>query len=170
MMQEDGEYWKQFLEKSSVPLYQKLAERTVVPTSFIENNTYNENGTDDYWKGTKGGAGVTVWDDYDVMPNMLKENVTENGTHVYLTNVIDGKFKIPQTDFKRHNTLDDFYISKEELNGTSPWGGWIMNKEWPLQEELNMHILWYQQVCSWTYLINSVGLNIPIGGHLFDLH
>ena len=114
-MQEGGQYWKQFLENSSDAKYRQLAEKVVVPINFIETYKSNKN-CDTYEYETK--------EDFTVMPNMLK-NVTENGNHVFLTSVTDGKFKIPcDCHFKKHNisnNLDDFYISKDELTGDSPW-------------------------------------------------
>ena len=44
-----------------------------------------------------------------------------------------------------------FYISKENIGGTSPWQVWIVNKKWPLKENLAKHILRVQQVSKKRY-------------------
>ena len=39
------------------------------------------------------------------------------------------------------------HISKDKLSGMVPWRMMIMNKRWPLDEELNVHLLRFSQVC-----------------------
>ena len=59
-----------------------------------------------------------------------------HGTHVYIN------FYIPE-DMK---DMGKYYFGKELLEGVSPYTGWIVNKRWPLNEQLARHILRFQQV------------------------
>ena len=68
---------------------------------------------------------------------LTKMKLQIEGTHVYLGSSINPKWE----------KFGDFHFSKEILEGASPWGGWIVNKLWPLNEQLARHLLRYQQVC-----------------------
>ena len=41
----------------------------------------------------------------------------------------------------------DRYRSKEVLQCMAPWQGWVVNKIFPLKEDLAAHLLRFQQVC-----------------------
>ena len=45
---------------------------------------------------------------------------------------------------KDYNT--SWYRSKEKRGGESPFGSYMLNKKWTLEEEFNNHILRFQQV------------------------
>ena len=67
---------------------------------------------------------------------LMEENILGAGTHVYLASGVADE----------EQELGDFYSSKEALEGNAPWTVWIVNKKWPLNDELAKHILMYQQV------------------------
>ena len=48
-----------------------------------------------------------------------------------------------------YNHMYDYgkwHRSKERKGGNNPFGGYLMNKKWTLEEEFNNHILKFQQV------------------------
>ena len=45
---------------------------------------------------------------------------------------------------KDYNTR--WYRSKEKLTGDNPFGSFMLNKKWTLEEELNNHMLRFNQV------------------------
>ena len=52
---------------------------------------------------------------------------------------------------KDYNTK--WYRSKERKGGLNPFGSFMLNKKWTLEEEFNNHMLRFQQVkCSEFYL------------------
>ena len=69
--------------------------------------------------------------------NLLEHGVHVNGTHVYLTSYIS-------EDVKK---LGRWHFSQEILEGLMPYSGWLINKKYPLSEQLAKHLLIYQQVC-----------------------
>ena len=46
----------------------------------------------------------------------------------------------------------DFHVSKEPVGGLQPWYIWFLNKKFVLKEELQKHIMLFQQVHSTTKL------------------
>ena len=47
------------------------------------------------------------------------------------------------------NFTTRWYRSKEKKGGINPFGSYMLNKKWTLEEELNNHMLRFQQVkCS----------------------
>jgi hypothetical protein len=70
---------------------------------------------------------------WNELKRILKHDVQGAGTHVYISNWPDGE--------------GYQHVSKEIIEGSNPYGGWIVNKKWHLNEELAKHILLYQQVC-----------------------
>ena len=60
-----------------------------------------------------------------------------------------------------------WYRSKDKKGGQHPYGSYMLNKKWTLEEEFNNHMLRFQQVkvSSITYI--KLHLNIPgwIDGH-----
>ena len=100
------QYLVDILSQSPNPVYQQLAERTVVPKDWDEKMT------------------------------ILENDVQGAGTHVYLTNYI----------FWNEAELGFYYFSKEILEGNFPFHVWIVNKKWPLHDELAKHLLLYHQV------------------------
>jgi hypothetical protein len=67
---------------------------------------------------------------------LLREGLQGAGTHVFL-----GYYLTPE-EFK----LEKYWMSKEGLEGTNPYGGYIMNKKWHLAEQFQKHILLFHQV------------------------
>ena len=45
---------------------------------------------------------------------------------------------------RKYNTT--WYRSKEKKEGKSPFGSYILNKKWTLEEEFNKHMMRFQQV------------------------
>ena len=107
MTQDGAQFYVDLLRQSSNPIYQKLADRAIVPK------------------------------DYDELIRFLEDDVLGAGTHVYLMNNC--------VNFPWYS-LGDFHYSKDVLEGHSPWNVWIVNKKWPLHDQLSIHILIYQQV------------------------
>ena len=102
-----GGYWQDFLKSSSNPLYQALGEITVVPDENAE------------------------------LMKILKENLHEDGTHVYLT---------ASSIFPEEEKLGSYHFSREVLEGAALYGVWLANKKWLLVDELGSFLLMYQQV------------------------
>ena len=73
-------------------------------------------------------------DDYEIS-KLIKE-MHEEGTLVYLNNAI-------WSDLAK---LGDYHFGKEVLEGDSPYTYFLLNKLWPLNEQLARHIVRYQQV------------------------
>ena len=106
MTQDGAQFYVDLLRQSSNPIYQKLADRAIVPK------------------------------DYDELIRFLEDDVLGAGTHVFLyTKNVYILYE-----------LGDFHVSKDVLEGHSPWVVWIVNKKWPLHDQLAIHILIYQQV------------------------
>ena len=42
--------------------------------------------------------------------------------------------------------LGKWYRSKERKGGKSPWGSYLLNKKWTLEEEFNNHMMRFNQV------------------------
>ena len=74
---------------------------------------------------------------YDEYRKFVAEDVDGAGTHVMLGS------------FVRKNS--NYHVSKEGLQGIYLWSNWVVNKRWPLNEELAVHLLRFQQVCIITH-------------------
>ena len=85
----------------------------------------------------------------------LQLDVLEQGTHVYLSIV---PLLIQETD------LGHYHYSREVVEGTAPFAGWIINKMWPLNEDLQKHILIFQQAG----LVN-INMNMKISSPVQDI-
>ena len=48
-----------------------------------------------------------------------------------------------------------WYRSKDRKGGEPPFGSYLLNKKWTMEEEFNMHILRFQQVPNEFYLVFS---------------
>ena len=71
------------------------------------------------------------------MRKWLVEDVLGAGTRVYMSNT-----PLPDVEFY----LGDYYYSKSLVGGVSPWYHWVINKKWHLNDELNEHLIRWQQV------------------------
>ena len=75
---------------------------------------------------------------------MVKEVIT------YGSSVVEIGF-LAESDLEHGN----WYRSKERKGGLNPFGSFMLNKKWTLEEEFNNHILRFQQVkLSLNYLMN----------------
>ena len=83
----------------------------------------------------KLGEIIVIPKDYNQYEKMLREDIQGANTHVYLGILYDYE----KGDGK-------FHESKDVLEGTSPFGGDIINKKWSLAEEYSYHLLVIQQV------------------------
>ena len=83
-----------------------------------------------------GNVSVRSKDNREEM-KMLDEYVHGAGTHVYISNTLNGA----------HNQLGPYHWSKDKVKGVSPYTGWLVNKRWTLNDELAVHLLRWQQVC-----------------------
>ena len=54
-----------------------------------------------------------------------------------------------------------WYRSKERRAGESPFGSWLMNKKWTLEEEFTKHMLHFQQVTLSSYHFSKLHFDIP---------
>jgi hypothetical protein len=83
----------------------------------------------------------SYWKDQD---RIFEHFIQGNATHVFLGNEL-------WNDVEK---LGDYHFSNEVLETPFlPYRGWIVNKKWPLNDELAKHILWYQQVCYILFLL-----------------
>ena len=48
-----------------------------------------------------------------------------------------------------------WYRSKERKGGKSPWGSYMLNKKWTLEEEFNNHMMQFQQVTVSSIIIHK---------------
>ena len=70
--------------------------------------------------------------------SMIANDVSGAGTHVY--------FGIGDAAFQNRYYEGNFYVGSEGLPGDNPYRSWMTSKAWPLNEELDRHILYFQQV------------------------
>ena len=64
------------------------------------------------------------WDHYD---NITKQDVMGAGTHAYMGGELDSY----------DLAMGRWYRSKEKLSGNYPYGGYLTNKKWHLNEEMS---------------------------------
>ena len=60
---------------------------------------------------------------------------------------------------KNYSTV--FYRSKERKGGDNPFGSYMLNKKWTLQEEFNNHMLRFQQVTVSSCYFSKLHFDIP---------
>ena len=79
----------------------------------------------------------------------LRENeVLKLGTHATLAENQDIINRYSRYE-EKHNTV--WYRSKETVMSEYPHNNWLSKKKWPLSEQLNLHMLNYQEVQSSKY-------------------
>ena len=71
---------------------------------------------------------------------------------VHGTSVVETYYYIMNNE-KNHN--ESWHRSKDKKSGLSPFGVFMINKKWTMEEEFNMHILRFQQVPNEFYLVFS---------------
>ena len=92
------------------------------------------------------------WDDYDEMV----QHAIRNGSAV----VELARLWTSLQDYaKVENT--SWYRSKERKAGVNPFGSYMMNKKWTLEEDFNNHMLRFQQVTVSFDYFNKPHFNIP---------
>ena len=80
--------------------------------------------------------------DWEKTDSLIDNEVMKHGTHAfaYVNEVIIGYSHLEE----KHNTV--WYRSTETLLSEYPHSNWLSKKKWPLNEELNLHMLNYQEV------------------------
>ena len=80
---------------------------------------------------------VRLGEEFD-FPSDVTTLVGGKGTHVFIGHENAAKL----------NTKFDgsYYISNDGISGITPYKSWFTAKAWPLNEELQRHILLFQQV------------------------
>ena len=92
-------------------------------------------------------ADITISLDYDmdfVKTDALIENkVIRDGTHAYSTSNEDilNYYSHLEDKHKTH-----WYRGTDTILSEYPYYNWLSKKKWPLNEELNLHIMRYQEV------------------------
>ena len=82
--------------------------------------------------------------------NSLVDNeVMRHGTYA-IARAIEDIFQDYSHLEEKHNTV--WYRSTETVLSENPHTNWLSKKKWPLNEQLNLHMLNYQEVQSSKYL------------------
>ena len=77
--------------------------------------------------------------DYVKTEALIENKVIRDGTHAYSTT----NSVILQLEDK-HKT--HWYRGTDTILSENPYSNWLSKKKWPLNEELNLHIMQYQEV------------------------
>ena len=92
-------------------------------------------------------ADITISFDKDLdflKTNLLVEyKVIIDGTHALAAvnqDILNGYYE-PAEELKTH-----WYRSTDTIDTNTPYTNWLSKKKWPLNEELNLHIMQYQEV------------------------
>ena len=67
---------------------------------------------------------------------MLKERILRDGSSVVEVGMLPGYYL----------NLGKWHRSKDKKGGYNPFGSYMMNKKWALEEEFNNHMMRFQQV------------------------
>jgi hypothetical protein len=65
----------------------------------------------------------------------LDKKILEDNSHALVSQYLTGEM-----------SYWDYHKSEESLEGYTPWFVWLINKKWPLKEQLAKHLLRVQQV------------------------
>ena len=79
------------------------------------------------------GENIIIADDYDHYNNMTKHYVIGSGTHAQLKYALGHKERY-MGENKETNSYRGWYRSKEKVAGKYPYGGYLTNKKWHLNE------------------------------------
>ena len=82
-------------------------------------------------------------DDYKKTHELVESEVIRAGRAAYATTNLEIKGYLSHLE-EKYGTK--WYRSTDTLLAESPFIGFISRKKWPLNEELNLHLLRYQQV------------------------
>ena len=106
---------------------------------------------------------ISLENDWDyVKTNALIENkVIRDGTHAFEA--------INQDILKMYSHLEDkhkthWYRGTDTILSEYPYNNWLSKKKWPLNEELNLHIMQYQEVTLHNSNLKSILYCIPRRG------
>ena len=58
--------------------------------------------------------------------------------------------------------LGKWYRSKDRRIGENPFGSYLMNKKWTMEEEFNIHMLRFQQVTLRSNHFSRLNFDIPV--------
>ena len=81
---------------------------------------------------------------------MLEERIIGKGSSVLEAGVL----------LNQYLNLGKWHRSTEKKGGYHPFGSYMMNKKWALEEELNNHMLRFQQVTV-SSIFNQLHFDIP---------
>ena len=81
---------------------------------------------------------------------MLEELIIGNGSSVVEAGILLDKYL----------NFGKWHRSKERRGGYHPFGSYMMNKKWALEEEFNNHMLRFQQVTV-SSIFNQLHFDIP---------
>ena len=91
------------------------------------------------------GITISLSNDLDFMKTdaLIENGVFRDATHAYAT--------ITENIINSYQNLEDKYgiswhRSTETVLSENPYSGWVSKKRWPLNEELNIHMMLFQQV------------------------
>ena len=104
------------MRKSSDPTYSQLADITI--------------SLDNDWDYVKTDA-------------LIENKVIRDGTHAY-ANDNSGILNYYSHLEDKHKT--HWYRGTDTILSEYPYSNWLSKKKWPLNEELNLHIMQYQEV------------------------
>ena len=104
------------MRESNDPTYNQLADITI--------------SLDNDWDGKK-------------TDKLVENKVLRDGTHAYATVNSDilGYWSQLEDKYKTH-----WYRGTDTILSEYPYSNWLSKKKWPLNEELNLHIMQYQEV------------------------
>ena len=88
---------------------------------------------------------VVVPKDMEEMTSLVIEGVQGTNTHVFISQYLCCGM----------GEVGIYYGSKEIVSGSTPWYIWIVNKKWPLKDNLAHHILIYQQVSNIFFVVSK---------------
>ena len=91
-------------------------------------------------------------DDYKKTHLLVESEVIRAGRAAYATTSSEIKDYLSHLE-EKYDTK--WYRSTDTLLSESPFIGFISRKKWPLTEELNLHLLRYQQVTLQFYLVSN---------------
>ena len=100
--------------------------------------------------------------DYDELNEWYKAKCLDSGTAV-----VEVAFLYDSTLKFAKDKGTSWYRSRDKKGGINPFGSFMINKKWTLEEEFNNQMLRFQQVTVISIFFNKIQIDIPgwIGGH-----
>ena len=90
-------------------------------------------------------AGITISLDFEETRALIEKGVFRDGTHAFAT-TIDVISNGDYFQYLEKKYGISWHRSNETLLSENPYTNWISKKRWPLNEELNIHMILFQQV------------------------